>query len=218
MSEHLPNPVRARLVANPPEDDDFVTITADSLLVRVHSLGGPHPLAWNEFRRFGPTSSRFDHHTMPRRPHNTRRVAYLTFGDTAFCAALAEFFQDAHGGVGPIDTGHQSPYASAFRFSSPVRLLDLDSGWITRAGGNQAIRTGPRGRSRSWARAIYATYPDIPGLAYSSSVWGRGRCLALWERCEHVLPAGPETSRALNDPLLGVAVADATETLGTFPI
>ena len=175
-------------------------------------------MAWNEFRRYRPTSSRFDHQPRPPRLHNTRRVAYATHGGNAFAAAIAEYFQDANGGVGPVDTRHHVPYSSAFTFTDSVRLLGLDSGWITRAGGNRAITSGPRGRSRAWARAIYAAYSDLAGLAYQSSVWGPGQCVVLWDRCEHLLPAGPTASRALNDPLLGKAIADATNTLGTYPI
>lgn len=118
--------------------------------------------------------------------------------------------------MGPVDTYHRRPNVSIIDTVGPLRLLDLDGGWVTRAGGNQAIRTGLRSRAREWSRAIYRHHPDLGGLAYSSSVWGPGRCVALWERAEGSFPPAPATSRTLDDPPLAPAVSSAALKLGTY--
>jgi hypothetical protein len=126
-------------------------------------------MPWNETRSFGPTTSR-DHHSPPRRVHPTRCIAYLTYGAQRFVAALAEYFQDANGGVGPIDRSNGLPAITQFELAADIQLLDLDSGWVTRAGGNQAIISGRRSRARDWAQAIYSEHPTIQGVAFGSSV------------------------------------------------
>lgn len=167
-------------------------------------------------RSYGPTMSRFDHHTTPRRAHPARSIAYLTHGPTRFVAAIAEYFQDANGGVGPIDRSDRQPAITQFELVGDLRLLDLDGGWVTRAGGNQAIISGRRSRAREWARAIYSEHPSLQGLAFGSSVWGPGHCIALWDRGSSVIPAAPLTSRTLDDPVLDVALANAALALGTY--
>jgi hypothetical protein len=193
-----------------------VVLPAGTTLVRVHPLAGPHPTAWNQLRAFGPTKSRFDHQPPPRRDHPTRRIAYLTMGTEAFVAALAEYFQDDGGGVAPMDLTLRQPAITMFEAATELVLLDLDSGWVTRAGGNQAIRTGPRGVCRAWSRAIYRHHRGVHGLVYGSSVWGPGRCLALWERATSALPTTPTATRRLDDPTITLAVMDAARRLGTY--
>lgn len=173
-------------------------------------------MAWSELRAFGPTASRFDHHPLPRREHPKRRVAYAAIGPRAFVAAIAEHFQRSGGGVGPLDLALRQPTATIFELAAPLVLLDLDSGWITRAGGNQAIRTGPRGVTRDWARAIHRHHKDVHGLAYGSSVWGPGRCIVVWERAAAALPSAPLATRQLDDPGLRGAVVTVAAELGTF--
>ncbi len=173
-------------------------------------------MPWNGMRSYGPTTSRFDHHTAPRRAHPSRSIAYLTYGPTRFVAALAEFFQDGNGGVGPIDRSNRQPAMTQFELAADVQLLDLDSGWVTRAGGNQAIISGRRSRAREWARAIYSEHPSMQGVAFGSSVWGPGHCIALWDRGLPAIPGAPLTSRTLDDPVLGVALANAALALGTY--
>lgn len=214
MSERLPPPRSAQIRGAGLGADEVLSLAADAVVVRIHPLDGPHRLDWNEFRAWGPTRSRFDHHTLPRREHPRRSVMYLTIGTEAFTAAIAEFFQDDGGGVGPIDRTLRRPAVTLARLQAPVSLLDLDSGWITRAGGNQAIGSGSRARARAWARAVYRCYPDLDGLAYHSSVWGPGRCVVLWERARRSLSSTPLASRTLDDPLLAPALAEAAEQLG----
>lgn len=216
MTERLPPPDGARIRDTLPAPDEIRILPAGSALVRVHPLGGPHPTAWNELRSLGPTSSRFDHQPLPRRDHPRRRIAYLTMGTDAFVAALAEWFQDDGGGVAPFALALRRPAITILESAVEIRLLDLDSGWVTRAGGNQSIRTGPRRVCRDWARAIYRHHPDLHGLVFGSSTWGPGRCLALWERATSAFPSAPIATRQLDDPALILAVMDAARRLGTY--
>lgn len=216
MSERLPTPLRPRIAATAIRPNERVLLPAGTPVIRIHPLAGPHPTAWDEMRAFGPTTSRFDHHTTPRRLHPSRSIAYLTFGDRRFVAGLAEYFQDANGGIAPIDRALRRPTVTQFELAVDLDLLDLDSGWVTRAGGNQAIVSGPRSSARAWARAIYAEHPTAQGLAYGSSVWAPGRCIALWDRGFAAFPAAPLTSRLLDDPVIDVALANAAADLGTY--
>lgn len=191
-------------------------LVAGTRVVRVHPLGGAHPIQWNELRSFGPTGSRFDHQTPPPRTHPVRRVLYVAHARNAFTCALAEYFQDGGGGILPLDLTRNRPAATIFDLENSVRLLDLTSGWVTRAGGNQAINSGRRSTSRAWARAIYKFHPSIDGLLYPSSVWGPGRCAVLWERADHCLPKTAIASRPLDDPYLRRPIAKAADELNTF--
>lgn len=219
MSEWLPAPDSARIRDTHVEDVDVVALEIGHRLLRVHPLAGPHPVAWNAFRAWGPTAGRFDHQPPPRRTHRTRQIAYFTHGPEAFNTALAEFFQDDNGGVGPVDLVRRSPHMSALEMVAPLRLLDLSSGWVTRAGGNQAINSGSRQRSQEWARAIYQHHRRvIDGVAYPSSVWGPGKCVALWENAKKAMPDAPVVHRSLNDAALVDAMASAVEAMGTYTV
>lgn len=216
MSARLPPPDTARIRTTIPAGGDIQVVPAGSVLVRVHQLGGLHPAAWRELRAYGPTTSRFDHHPPPRRHHPTRRIAYLTVGPDSFVTALAEHFQDDGGGVAPFDLTLRSPTITLFETVSELTLLDLDGGWVTRAGGNQAIGSGPRAVCRVWSRAIYRHHRHLQGLVFGSSVWGPGRCIALWERGVGAFPSAPTATRRLDDQALLPAVMDAARRLGTY--
>jgi hypothetical protein len=142
VSERLPRPDSSRIRDTVVTDDDLLVLNAGVQLLRIHPLGGAHPHAWDQFRSWGPTRSRFDHHTLPRRNHPVRRIAYLTRGDTAFTAALAEYFQDDAGGVGPIDRGHRRPTATIITLVAEV-TLNLDGGWVKRAVETRRYGWGP---------------------------------------------------------------------------
>jgi len=217
VSEVLPAPDPAKIAATPPKAVELVTLSAGTRLLRIHPLGGGHPIQWNEFRSWGPTGSRFDHHIPPAHIQG-RAIAYLTYGDEAFTAAVAEYFQDASGaGVAPINSVLKAPNMSVFELGSDLTVLDLDGGWITRARGNQAIRTGSRSRSRQWSREIYAHHTGvIQGLAYSSSIWGPGNCVALWETALPAIPQRPIASRQLSDAAMDRYLDDAAKALQTY--
>lgn len=118
--------------------------------------------------------------------------------------AIAEFLEDAAGRVGPIDRVAATRAITAFSLTSPLHVLDLDSGWVTKAGGNQAITSGH--------------HPDVQGLGYRAAVFGPGVCIALWERAKSAIPAGNDLDRVLADPAMDDPVAEAAERLGAIAV
>jgi hypothetical protein len=136
-------------------------------------------------------------------------IMYVALGNQAFTAAIAETFQDSDGQTtGPIDRRYRRPMFTMFESAEALVLLNLNSGWITRAGGNQAICSGSRAMAQAWAREIYAAHP-VDGVFYGSSIWGPGSCAAIWERGERAVPSAPLVSRSLEDPYLDGAIASA---------
>ena len=119
MSERLPPPDSARVAATKPRRTELVRLEPGTVVVRVYHLGGPNRSAWNELRAFGPTRSRFDHHTLPRRIHPTRAIAYLATGPAAFTTAMAEYFQDDAGGFS-VGDGHMIDFSVYADFGSSV--------------------------------------------------------------------------------------------------
>ncbi|MBB1033328.1 hypothetical protein G6031_02855 [Dietzia sp. CQ4] len=102
------------------------------------------------------------------------------------------------------------------RFTRELRLLDLgDSDWVTRAGGNAAISSGVRARSREWAREIHATYADeLDGLINPSSNIPPARAVALWLPAEQAVATQPDLNEALTHPVLRPAVEKFAYELG----
>ncbi|MEE9386096.1 MAG: hypothetical protein V3V08_22010 [Nannocystaceae bacterium] len=155
----------------------------------------------------GPTTSRFDHHTRPKRVQ-TRGILYATDGPDAIGTALAEVFQTtAH-----IDRHANRPWLVAFELGANVALLDTTGRWPVRAGGNMAINSGSRPRAREWSLAIYRQYSKVEGIAYASSLTN-GPCLALYERAKHAMPTAPVLNRPLSDPALFPGLTKIAATL-----
>lgn len=119
-----------------------------------------------------------------------------------FAAALLEVFQAQR----MIRLRDGAPTLAAFEVGRPLRLLDLsDSDWITVAGGNAAISSGDRERSRLWARAIAERYPELDGVVSASSLIPTSRVVALWAGAADALPEHPTALLRLDrDELLGV--------------
>lgn len=218
MSERLPPPDPVRIAATPPRRNELLTLRTGTRLVRLHYQGGAHPSGWNEFRTWGPTLARFDHHPSPEGDHPDFGILYASRGQDAFNTVLAEFFSRGGDTVGPIERSRNQPTLSVFTLDGPVRVLRLESSWVARAGGNQAICSGGRAQARAWARQIHATFPRVDGLLYRSSIWGPGACLALWERAERAVPTRPDATRLLDDPTMDVPLAAAAEELQTLLI
>ena len=187
-------------LADPPRRFDvpgvFRVCPAGSRLWRIYFRGGTYPTSWNELRTFGPTGSRFDHHTPPKRVQ-ARGIAYATSGPAAILTALAEVFQETR----HIDRRRGEPWLAAFELSADVKLLDTSGDWPGQAGGSMAINSGSRSRARAWSRVIYASYPDAGGVWYPSSLKNQP-CAALYERAARALPASPAFNEPLDSPKL----------------
>ncbi len=185
--ERLPNPPKK--FSGPPILNRCSTGTK---LWRIYYKGGRHPSRWNGFRFFGPTTSRFDHHTLPKRPQS-RGIIYATSGPDAIGTAVVEFFQDTR----HIDRFRAEPWLACFELTAPVPLLDTGSEWPVQEGGNMAINSGLRSQSRRWSRRIYREYPQVEGIWYPSSLTNHP-CASLYERATHALPIRPRFNMALN--------------------
>jgi hypothetical protein len=208
VTERLPAPDTTKLPVL--DGGDVRVLDRGQLIGRIHAQAGSRPSRWDEFRAFGPTTSRFDHQPPPRRVHPSRAVLYgapalpgLAGPVTPVLATcLAECFRDR----GVIELSRDSPYFAVFRTARAVRLLDLaDTTWVTRAGGNAAISSGLRSVARQWARTIYRHYTGadaVDGLIDTCSNIPSARSLVLWERARDAVPARPLVHRPLADPSL----------------
>jgi hypothetical protein len=215
MSETCPLPPLSGQLPVPRSSEVVVQV---SRLVRIFFRDGPYPSDWMEFRTDGPLASgRFDHH----HPGVAAGVMYAArrgsppAGLDAFACAVAETFQLSR----VVDVTTRQPWVVWWTPTRPLRLLDLGSTWTTRAGGNQALCSGDRNVSRSWARAIHRaigtwTGPDLDGLTWPSSVVGPGKSVVLTERAADAIPHRPDLIRPLADPGLGPAVRRAAARIG----
>lgn len=219
MSEHLPSPDPASFPDLAADGRWVREVPTGSGFARVFRAGGTHPVEWFEFREFGPLDARFDPHPEPTADHPGCGVMYTVLEDarhssdadsafdSAFAACLLEVFQQHR----VIRRSAGSPTLAVFETARPLRLLDLnDSDWITVAGGNAAIASGERERSREWARAIRERYPELDGVIAASSVVPSARVAALWSPAEDALPRHPLALLGLDrEELTGVIDAIA---------
>ncbi len=169
---------------------------AGQVVVRIYLQGGPYPTTWNAFRHYGPGAARFDHHLDP--PGLQARGIFYGALDAATCAA--EVFQRRR----VINRLRNEPWLVGLLLARPLRLLNLlDEFYPTRIGASQAISSYPgHARTRRWARALYAAYPDLDGILYGSSMHGSRPAVALFERALGCFEPEPLYHRALVDPLL----------------
>ncbi|MGH8890505.1 MAG: hypothetical protein ACRDV3_12235 [Acidothermaceae bacterium] len=208
MSEPLPAPDPHRFPKL--QSRHLRVIETGTLLGRIHPQSGAHPSLWNEFRRFGPTRSRFDHQPPPAREHPQRAIFYAVpaMNDRrgkpvpVLRTCIAECFRDR----GVAELRRDDPYFVLFRTIRPLRLLDLvDSDWVALAGGNGAISTGTRSTAREWSRAIYRHYTGeqaIDGLFYLCANVPVARTAAIFERGRRAVPPRPEAHLPLSHPSL----------------
>lgn len=188
----LPRLPRTRPVLPPDAArNEVVVLRVGSEISRIYFAGGRHPGDWRRFRRYGPTSARFDHHLPPPGSGHDRAIAYAGSNITT---AVAEVFQD-----GVIDVVSDDPYYAILRLRRDVRLLSLRSDWPTRAGASQALAAGTtHANSRGWSIAIYEDLSDIEGIEFDSAMHHGGVNYALYERAEDAF----ETSPVVNLPLV----------------
>jgi hypothetical protein len=156
-------------------------LATGATIARIYPRGGRFPTTWRAFRHHGPlANARFDHHD-PDRAGEQRGVLY---GAQDLGTCVAEVFQETR----VVDRTADDRCLAAFQLTRPVRLLNLTGDWPTRAGASQAISSGPRGRARAWARAIYDAYPSVDGLRYRSSMRRGQPAVVLFERAEDAVP------------------------------
>jgi hypothetical protein len=208
-----PSVVRLREIR---DDDDVVAVAPMTGLARIYLSGGRHPSSWNVFRTVGPVATgRFDTHppTADGAPAEAPGFGVL-YAAVTLRTCVAESFQASR----VLDRRTGRPWLVVFRATRVLRLLDLSGTWPTRAGASQAISSGPRERSRAWARAIADAYDDIDGLWYRSSMDGGAPALCLWERARDAIPASPWANLPLDAPGLTVPLARACRPIGYIPL
>ena len=190
-------------------DDELRRIDTGETWWRLHRTEGPHVLAWNAFRHFGPVL-RFDPHPPPRSEHPDRAVWY---GASTPGAALAEAFQVDR----TIDRRRGRPYLTGLSFTRVLSVLDLgvDSpgAWATRAGGTFAISTAPHAVTQQWARAVVEAFPGLDGVRYHGRFAGAA-CVALFAPARSAMPMAPVVSLPLTHPDLGGRLAAAARRIG----
>ncbi len=171
-------------------------LAAGVMLWRIYFRAGKRATAWNAFRYFGPTNSRFNHHTYPKRIQD-RGIIYATTGRDAIGTAVAEAFQDTR----VVDRYRDEPWIVGFTLAEELILLNTGGDWPVRAGGNMAINSGSRKNAREWSRAVYRSYPDIQGIFYPSSLTNQP-CVALYEKAAKSLPVTSALHESLASPKL----------------
>jgi len=186
-------------------------LPAGAKVWRIFCLGGAHPTSWNQFRAWGPTDARFDHH-LPPASLQPREILYGAIGEKAGVTVVAEVFQETR----ELDRARKAPCLAAFETTADLALLDLAGPWPTRAGASTAIASGRRDRARRWSQAIYAAFPTVDGLLYGSSMNANQPCVALYERSLRAIPRSPAFNRMLTDPTLLTTLKNACADLNYF--
>ncbi|MCY3839848.1 MAG: RES family NAD+ phosphorylase [Gammaproteobacteria bacterium] len=184
------------------------SVEPGELLWRVYFRSGEHPSRWNQFRVFGPTDARFDHH-LEDSPGAGRAVMYLASSPVT---CLAEVFQKTR----TIHRTHRRGALVGFATTARVKLLDLRGTFPTRIGASMGLMTGARSVARSWARGLYAAYPEAQGFAYPSSMHANATVVVLNDRAdpEATLPRSPGFHKALDDPSMITVLKNAARELG----
>lgn len=169
-------------------------------LARVYFTGGEHPTRWDEFRHYGPTNARFDHHLRDAQGQSSVQERSIFYCATRADTCLAETFQETR----RINRTRNGAWLVVFVLQRELELLDLTGTYPTRAGASMAINSGNRGRAREWAKKFYEAYVELPGICYASSMHGNEPAIALMDRAEksRYLPEHPDFNRALADDAL----------------
>jgi len=179
-------------------------------LWRVFRTEGPHALAWNELRHYGPAKGmRFDPQPPPAQIYPDIGVMYAA---TRSFTALGEVFQATR----VIDRSMGGATIAAWVPSRSLDLLDLTSNWPVLNGAAAAMMMGSKANTQAWARAIHEQYGDgIDGLYHQSSI-NNEPMITLFSGTEHVsaFPTRVSFSALLSDTTADEIVAQATKKLG----
>src|SRR3981081_4567560 len=115
------------------------------MLARIYFAAGLHPARWNQFRRFGPTAARWDHHLPDPQGaacEQNRAVLYCA-PDIDTC--VAEVFQATR----RVDRTRDAPWLVVLGLREAINLLDVRGTFATRIGTSTAMHSGPRARARA---------------------------------------------------------------------
>ena len=130
-------PSRARLRDVAPRGSEICVLGTGTRVWRIYRRE-PHSTRWSDFRHHGPLdAARFDHHIDDPPSTVTRSILYAAERPMT---CIAEVFQHDD----RIDPFTGAPRLAEFAFRTDLRLLDVASTWITRAGGSMAISAGER--------------------------------------------------------------------------
>ena len=189
-------------------DPEWYPVEPGDELWRVYFRAGEHPTRWNQFRTFGPTDARFDHHREGK-ADTGRAVMYLALSPVT---CFAEVFQKTR----TLHRTHRNPWLVGFAMMKSLRLLDLTGALPTRIGASMGLMTGARSVSRNWTRGLYSAYPAAQGLAYPSSMHANAVAIVLNDRALAVeaLPRSPGFHRALDDAGIITLLKNAAKELG----
>jgi hypothetical protein len=208
----LPWPPVAGALRDLRQDDDVVALAPMTALARVYRAAGRHPGSWDGFRTVGPVAAaRFDTH--PPTPDGSVAEAVghdVLYAGLTLRTCVAESFQLTR----VLDRRTDRPWLAIWRPECALRLLDLAGTWPTRAGASQAISSGPRAKSRAWARVIREAYPDLDGLWYRSSMDAGLPAVCLWTPARDAMPARPWAHLPLDAPGLALPLARAARDIG----
>ncbi|HET6502628.1 MAG TPA: RES family NAD+ phosphorylase [Amycolatopsis sp.] len=205
-------PARAILSSELHPGRDIVGLGTETRLVRIFTAHGPHPQWWNTFRHTGPLPhGRFDPHRPGKggTPVTDPDNGVLYFG-LSVRTSVAEVFQ----GTSVVDRKTRGPRLLVVRPTRTLRVLDLAGLWPTRVGASQEISSGPKKITQAWARAIRATFAELDGLLYRSSMDGGGPAVCLWDPpAGAALPLAPDVLLPLDHPGLDIPLGRVCEEL-----
>lgn len=189
----------------------LTTLPAGTTVHRIYRRGGAHPTLWDEFRYFGPTSSRIDQHVRDTEGKAHEQDRGIIYAATDILTALAESFQLKRA----VNRTANRPWLVSATLSCDLSLLDLTDTFPVRAGGAMKLVSGATAYSQNWSRAFYECYRAIHGLYYPSSLTNRP-VMGLYERASSLDPfeSPPHFHRALNDALLLEPLRNACREIG----
>lgn len=148
------------------------------LLWRVYRTEGPHAVAWNELRHYGPIRKmRFDPHPPPADYHLDIGVMYAA---TDALTALGEVYQQRR----EITRSQGGPALVAWEPSRELVLLDLTTNWPVLNGAAASIMMGPKRYTQAWARAIYERLGGMIDGLWAQSAITNQPSLTLFSRTE----------------------------------